>query len=250
MSGNFNLYSQYYDLIYQDKPYQKEAEYVSELIKSNLPGASTLLELGCGSGAHANYLCRSGYTITGIDQSKSMIREAEKKAIPNFDPRLGDISSFKLDQKFDAAISLFHVMSYLNTNESLMHCFEVVSHHLKQGGLFLFDCWFTPGVYSLKPENKVKYFENSEIQVERRTTSVMNVQKNTVEVTFDIQITDKNTQEKEKLVETHSMRHFSIPEIEFFALKAGFSVLRTEEFLTRKPADTDKWAIFFILQKI
>jgi len=49
----FNAYAAYYDLLYKEKNYAEEAEYIHGLIQKNTPGAKTILELGCGTGQHA-----------------------------------------------------------------------------------------------------------------------------------------------------------------------------------------------------
>ncbi|MES2588243.1 MAG: class I SAM-dependent methyltransferase [Bacteroidota bacterium] len=249
MTENFNLYSKYYDLIYQDKNYLEETNYVSQTLKEFNPSTSEILELGCGSGNHAKFLSKEGFSLTGIDRSETMISEAKEKNIPNFTAHIGDITNFDLKKKFDSVISLFHVMSYLTKNEDLHACFQNTNKHLKNNGIFLFDCWFTPAVYHLKPESRVKQFENEEINVERRSKSIMDLSENTIDVHFDIQIEHKNSSEHSFLQENHLMRHFSLPEIEFFASQSGFKVLRCEELISRNEASFETWAVCFILQK-
>ena len=141
--SNFNQYSLYYDLLYRDKDYKGESDYVIELISEFNINASSIIELGCGTGSHAKYLSQSGFNITGIERSEEMVKEANLKNISNFDPIVGDICNFELNKKFDAAISLFHVISYLTDNNSLINCFKRVNQHLKPNGVFLFDIWFT-----------------------------------------------------------------------------------------------------------
>ena len=46
----FNEYARYYDLLYRDKDYVGEVEYVHRLLQAHAPGAQSLLNLGCGSG--------------------------------------------------------------------------------------------------------------------------------------------------------------------------------------------------------
>ena len=73
---NFNLYSSYYELLYGDKNYYDEVQY----ILNQLPNYTNLeiLELGCGSGSHAEILCRIGNEVIGIDLSEGMIELAKK----------------------------------------------------------------------------------------------------------------------------------------------------------------------------
>ena len=50
--------------------------------------------------------------------------------------------------------------------------------------------------------------------------------------------------------EKHPMRHFSIPEIEFFASMSGFKLLQCEEWVTRKTPSDNTWGVCFVLEKI
>ena len=58
MNKNFEDYSQYYDLIYQDKDYTIESLYIINKVKKIKPKVENVLELGCGSGSHAKYLIK------------------------------------------------------------------------------------------------------------------------------------------------------------------------------------------------
>ena len=58
---NFRRYSAYYDLLYRDKDYAAEAEYVARLIRSTLPEARRILELGSGTGRHGCLLAAMGF---------------------------------------------------------------------------------------------------------------------------------------------------------------------------------------------
>lgn len=250
MTENFNLYSQYYDLLYHDKTYSTEVGYVAKEILENYADAKNIVELGCGSGGHARYFSEMGFHISGIDQSETMVDAAQKKAIPSFEAKVGNIVNFELNQKFDAAISLFHVISYLTTNDDLRSCFKAVNKHLNSNGVFIFDVWFTPAVYHLKPESRTKKFENDAIKVERVSKSVMDLIENTIDVHFDIQIEHKSTGEHAFLQENHLMRHFSIPEINLLANLSGFEIIRCEELMSKNEPSLDTWAVCFILKKI
>ena len=48
----FEKYAQYYDLLYQDKDYRAETDYILSLIKKYQPETSQSLEFGAGSGIH------------------------------------------------------------------------------------------------------------------------------------------------------------------------------------------------------
>ena len=70
----FCNYANYYDLLYKDKDYKAEAKHVDEILQRCLPGTQSILELGCGTGAHALHLVKDGYAIHGIDTSEEDIK--------------------------------------------------------------------------------------------------------------------------------------------------------------------------------
>lgn len=246
----FQQYSKYYDLLYKDKNYREESQYVIEKIKNFAPSATQILELGSGSGAHAHYFCEAGFEVTGIERSPEMVAIAKAKKITGFNPIIGDISTFKVSLQFDVAISLFHVVSYLTENDVLLDCFKTTNKQLNNGGIFIFDIWYSPAVYHLRPETRIKRLESDQIEVVRLAESKIESDKNVVAVNFEIIIKDKITRTTESIKEEHKMRHFSIPEIKMLAIFAGFEVLLTEEFLTGNTPSQDTWGVCFVLKKI
>ncbi len=248
--SNFQKYSQYYDLLYEDKNYKEESKYVIDIIEKLNSKAKSILELGSGSGSHAFFLAENGFEITGIEQSQEMINQSLQKNIINFKSILGDISKTKISQKFDVVVSIFHVISYLNDNNSLINCFQNTYNHLNDEGIFIFDVWYSPAVFHQKPETRIKRLENQEIEILRIAESKIISEKNVVEVNFDVSIKDKKTNISENLKEKHSMRHFSIPEIELLAKFTGFEIVLVEEFLTKKLPSIETWGVCFILKKV
>jgi len=245
----FQLYSQYYDLFYSEKNYKAEARYIDQHIKSILPNASSLLELGCGTGNHAVQLCSLGYDITGMDKSKEMIERARSKNLNSFYPLVRDITNFQLEKQFDAAIALFQVVSYLTTNDALISCFTSTFQHLRPGGIFAFDIWYSPAVLHQRPAVRTKHYEDDTIIISRKAEPVMDVNKNIVEVNFDINIRNKSNEATTSFTEKHIMRYFSLPEIELLAAQTGFTLIRAEEYLTKQIPSMESWNIFIVFQK-
>ena len=167
-----DLYSQYYDLLYSGKDYNKEVEYIHELIKTNLANAKCILDMGCGTGKHAELLCDKGYFVQGIDLSEDMLKIAKQRA-KGKEEKLSfsqsKIQDLYLNKKFDVVISLFHVMSYQNTNEDLIKAFEVAKKHLKKDGLFIFDFWYGPAVLTDLKTTRIKRLESNKININRIT---------------------------------------------------------------------------------
>lgn len=216
----FDKYSDYYDLLYADKNYQGEVNYIHQLIEEQSTEAKTILDLGCGTGKHDFYLANLGYQVDGVDFSATMIDKAKNKLNSEYKSQqanlsfeVGDIRNYRNDKKYDVVISLFHVMSYQATNEDLIAAFETAKAHLKKGGIFIFDYWYGPGVLADAPVVRVKRLENESIQVTRIAEPIMYADKNCVDVGYNIFIKNRMTQEVDEIKEIHRMRYLFLPEI-------------------------------------
>ena len=178
-----------------------------------------------------------------------MVAIARQKNIRGFKAVTADITDYKLSSRFDAVISLFHVISYLTLTRDLVSCFKNAFDHLNSGGIVLFDAWYSPAVYVQKPEIKVKRLSDANTEIIRIAEPVIHNNKNIVEVNYEIIIHHKKEGSTAILHETHPMRHFSIVEIELLANHSGFDLLRAEEFLSGNDPSDNTWGVCFILQK-
>lgn len=246
MDSNFKAYSKYYNLLYKDKDYSKEVDYISSCIKNYKPEAKSILEFGSGTGGHGLLLKKHGFSVFGIERSSGMVDEAQKLG---FDCMVGDIIDFNLNKTFDAIISMFHVISYLTENDSLIKTFKNAFEHLSIGGLFLFDVWYSPAVYDQKALPRIKRMEDMQLSVTRVADPIINENKNLVDVQFSVLVKDKITKEVTELFESHPMRHFSIPEIQLLAEMTGFIVEKVEEFVSGKNPSKETWGVCFVLRK-
>lgn len=249
MSRVFDVYARYYDLLYRDKDYAAEAEYVVSLIRKHAPQAKRILELGCGTGAHAEQLARMGYIIHGVDLSEAMLARARarKASLPpevaarlSFD--LGDVRTVRTGGIYDAVISLFHVMSYQTTNADLEAAFRTAATHLEPGGLFLFDFWYGPAVLLQKPEVRLKRLEDDEIKVTRIAEPVLRVNENVVDVNYTVFIELKATGEVEHICETHRMRYLFLPELSYLADPESWTDLTSLGWMRLDKLRQDDWA--------
>jgi SAM-dependent methyltransferase len=252
MSQFGDLYSQYYDLLYSDKDYIGEVEYVDGLIKSNTNNAKNLLDMGCGTGRHAELFCDKGYVVHGIDLSLEMLKIAEHRRIGKED-RLNfsysNIQELNLDKKFDVIVSLFHVMSYQNSNEELIKAFEVAKNHLVDGGIFIFDFWYGPAVLTDLPTTRVKRLENEHIKVTRLAEPIIHPQENIVDVNYDVFIENKQSKEVVEKRELHKMRYFFDTELEMVCETVGFKVVNKLEWMGNTPPYFSSWNVVWILKK-
>lgn len=245
----FGRYSRYYDLLYRDKNYSAECDYADELIHK-LPTASSILDLACGTGRHAKLLAEKGYRVHGVDISEEMLKIAKKWESGN---KLvfthGDIRNVRLGKTFDVVLSLFHGMSYQTTNEDIINAFYTAHEHLNADGLFIFNCWYGPGVLTNKPTSRIKCVEDEDIKLIRFTEPVMHANENVVEVIFHLFVYNKQGGNVEEFKETHNMRYLFKPEVELMLNHSGFKLEGYFEFLTDKMPDFRTWNCCFVGKK-
>jgi len=247
MTSLFEEYSKYYDLIYNDKDTLAEVEYVIGLLGRFGVSGGRLLEFGSGTGRHARLLSKRGYDVHGIEKSAQMLQ----MCTPNdgFTFEEGDIASVDTGQVYDAVLSLFHVMSYQQTNSRLNQVFANAARHLGANGLFVFDVWFSPAVLNLKPSVRVKKLTSDELEVIRIAEPLSREKNNIVDVNYTIFVRPCGETAFSSFSETHVMRHFSIPELELFAENNGFSLLCAEEWVTRQAPSSETWGVCMVCKK-
>lgn len=245
----FEDYSAYYDLLYSDKDYASEAEYIHRLIQSASPGAKTILNLGCGTGKHDALLAKMGYEICGVDLSETMIAIAlQKNADSPIVFHVGDVRTFRTTQHFDVVISLFHVLSYQVQNEDLLQTFETAALHLKPGGTFIFDCWHGPGVITDKPVKRKKVISNEQLSIIRHATPDLYPQENRVDVNYSIDVSDLQNGNSSQIQECHRMRYLFQPEVELFADIEGFELVESFEWMKNTPPSFESWNAVYVLK--
>jgi SAM-dependent methyltransferase len=249
----FGSYARYYDLLYRDKPSREEADHVRRLILSHVPNAHTIVELGCGTGAHAEHLARAGMEVNGVDLSEWMLeRAAARRATLPDDVALrlrfsrGDGRDVRLGVQADAVIALFHVMSYQAENADLHAMLSTAREHLRPGGVFVFDAWYGPAVLADRPVVRVKEFEDDDVRVIRIAQPTLQPNRNLVDVHYRIISCEKKTGRYSETTETHRMRYLFSPEVELLAELSGLRVIDTHEWMSGGAPGFGTWGVCFV----
>lgn len=251
----FQDYAYYYNSFYKDKDYKTEAGTVDKLLKGYNSRINNIVNFGCGTGKHDIELARLGYQCKGIDISPLMIEIARQNADANesrIEFEVGDVRNYETDRKYDAVISLFHVMSYQNTNEDILNSFRSARKLLNNSadGYFLFDVWYGPGVLSDKPCVRVKEIEDEENKLIRIARPVMYDRENIVDVNYEVLVINKQSSKVQAINEVHKMRYFFRPELDLLLKMSGFELLDNIDCQTLGETDYDSWTSYFIARAI
>jgi SAM-dependent methyltransferase len=249
MSVFGELYSAHYDLFNADKDYAAEAAFVRNIIRRHKPDAHSMLDLGCGSGRHAVEFVQAGLMVTGIDRSEDMIALAKDRRghlSPDLRCKLtlieGDATNYMPTSKYDAVVSLFHVVSYQTSNDALTGIFHCARSALSAGGLFIFDFWHGPAVLTERPAVRVKRIATPNGHLTRIAEPDHQFNRNVVNVKYTLIAVDQRSGRSEEMAEVHSMRYLFLPEIEMLAWQNNFEVIEVGDWLTGRALDEHCWS--------
>ncbi len=247
--GVFKDYAEFYDALYKDKDYMSEATDVSNLLNKWGNDIKGIIIYGCGTGKHDRCLKSLGYDIHGIDMSEEMVKEAIN-ADSEIEYEVADIREYIPKKKYDAVVSLFHVMSYQNTNEDIKKAFTSARKALDKGGIFLFDVWNGPGVLTDPPVLRVKKVETEKYDVTRIARPEMHANANIVDVNYEMIVTEKETKVTTDFSESHHMRYFFNPEIREYLNETGFESLEIVDCSNLGEPDYNSWTVYYVAKAI
>jgi SAM-dependent methyltransferase len=248
----FAEYAPWYDLLYEDKDYATEADFVERRLRDHGVVSGKLLDLGCGTGLHAVAFARRGWSVAGIDLSHEMIARAKQRAeqarlaIPF---RQGDACEAGPERDFDAVVSLFHVASYQNDRERLEKLFRTAYAALKPGGVFFFDYWYGGAVLAQGVETRVKVIERKPLRLTRIAQSEHDEPNATVLVNYTLFCEDTDRSTIRRVDETHRMRYWFPFEIEASLRASGFQPAGSRAWLSDDPPSSRTWAAYSIARK-
>lgn len=219
------------DLIYDANIYDGLNTDLSDLsfYKNWLPKEKNakILELCCGTGRLTLPIAKDGYKVIGVDNTVSMLNQAKKKSKElNLDIEFikADIRNLDLPEKFDFIFIPFNSIHHLYTNEDFLKTLSVVKKHLKQEGLFLFDCYNPNIQYIAEGKKDLKDIANYITEDNRRILikQIMRyeniTQINRIEWHYYID-------EKFNSIQNLDMRMYFPKELDFYLQNFGFKII-------------------------
>lgn len=114
---------------------EEATEALYDLYRSELDDkeVKTLLDVGCGRGGFMRRMISDGVTCKGVDLSSVMIAECKAQGL---DAECIDVAH--VDGKYDAVVSIFDVLNFLNEEELLIFL-NSISEKLNDDGIFIAD---------------------------------------------------------------------------------------------------------------
>lgn len=134
--------TEFYDALYHFKDYAAASEKLHAQIQRQVPTASTLLDVGCGTGKHLEFL-GEWYEVEGMDLVPELLAAARQRC-PSVPFHQADMVDFTLPRKFDVVTCLFSALAYVKTVDRMYKAVENMARHLNPGGLLVIEPWFWP----------------------------------------------------------------------------------------------------------
>lgn len=134
------LYNDDWGTVYLDTAQRLFAAHLQPHLTPN----AHLLDLCCGTGQLAGALTADGYRVTGVDLSPGMLAHARNNA-PAANFVLGEMSTFALNDRFEAALCCFNSLNHARGVRHLTRTLLNVRQHLLPGGYFFADLVLAEG---------------------------------------------------------------------------------------------------------
>ncbi len=221
---------EWYDSLYcRSENTKAQIKFLKNLFKKNK--VKKIIDVPCGTGRHAIELSKIGFSITGIDKGKTMVKYAKNKA-----EKCGvkvkfivqDMQKIKLKEKFDAAIIMYGSLAYLTSNESILKCLLSIKNNLKKNGIVIIEDdnpWQDIVARRLTTVYKIKSADRKMIV---RHKIKVHKENNLMEImsSYERYIKNKKLQikaDKRPII----LRIFSKNELELILTMAGFKNIKT-----------------------
>jgi SAM-dependent methyltransferase len=167
----FTATAAFYDAIYaaMGKDYAREAEALVAQIRRVRPNAATLLDVGCGTGAHLEQFAKHGFACRGVDKDHKMAALARARC-PEIAIEPGDMLDFALPERYDVVTCLFASIAYSRTADRLAAAVANIAAHLGEGGILLIEPFIARDQWQVGNLHAV-YVDQPDLKIARMNVS-------------------------------------------------------------------------------
>ena len=130
-------------VIFDERRWEQTQEEVTNIVSLlGISPGSSILDLGCGPGRHSLELARRGFSVVGLDRTRTYLEKARKRADIeglNVEFIQDDMRSFCKPKAFNVVVSFFTSFGYFEDAADDRKVVTNVYQSLKDQGVFLID---------------------------------------------------------------------------------------------------------------
>lgn len=254
----YRQFASVYDRLMEDMPYPQWLAFARQCWERyGMP--TSVADIGCGTGAIAIPLARSGFEVYGIDLSADMLSIARSKWEDGSSSQLRsqpgslmllqqDMREWELSQQVDSVISFCDCINYLTEEEDVEEMLAATCRALKDGGVFLFDVH--------PPSQLERYAQEQPFVLDDRDvayiwTCELDEQRCEIEHRLSIFAREGSGQDAlfQRIEETHTQRAYDPAWLSGALLRAGFSRVELfADFALQAPGEESE-RLFFVAVK-
>ncbi|HLS53365.1 MAG TPA: class I SAM-dependent methyltransferase [Tissierellaceae bacterium] len=243
----YKEFANLYDQLMNDFDYKEWFLYIEEIFTKFKVSPEKVLEMACGTGNLTYYLGEKGYKLTAFDLSEEMLAIAYKKLnkFKNIKLLKQDMTSFQLNEKYQAVVSICDSINYILCENQLLNTFKNVYKHLETDGIFIFDINSEYKLQEIIGENifvedreNIFYIWDNDFEQDRKIHNFY--------LTFFYGADGINFRRTD---EYHRQRSYKEEEVKDLLTSAGFNHVYSYEAFSFKPVAANSERINFVALK-
>lgn len=241
-------FAEYYDLMTEHKDYQKECDFIEEVLSKFLKNPpSKVLDVGCGTGTHALELANRGYNVFAFDVAKPMIEIAIKKDTKNeVQFSHGDITDYR-GKNFDAVICMFDTVNYLHSFFDFVNFLKDVRSSMSTKGIFIFDSWNGLAVMKIRPSSKLRVFDTERGKIYRYVEPELDIMEQKTILKYHCLVV-KEKQVVGEFNSIHNIKFYTPDQIKNALNPSGFTILkRCASINLEKEISEEDWIVTYVV---
>ena len=142
-------YPRYYDLVY-GSDWKAEFDFLTGIFNQHVTGTTNrLLEPACGTGRLMFRLERAGLEVDGLDLSEKAVdycnRRLRKHGFRE-SAWVGDMTDFKVSQKYCAAFNTINSFRHLETHQQALNHLRCMARAIRKGGVYVLGLHLCPEI--------------------------------------------------------------------------------------------------------
>ncbi len=114
------------------------AQTVAAFVRAEVPGARTMLEIGCGTGAHLATFATANFSARGIEADLKAVALARSRT-PEIVVDPAELTTFELGERFDAIVSLDGSSAFARLPARLDALLARIAQHLEPTGIVVIE---------------------------------------------------------------------------------------------------------------